>query len=87
MLSANDVHCIQMHFKLLYHGDNQSGTRSDCSLGSSLILVHNACNIGNQSTSADEQAEDKCYKLWENRIHTAFEIGGISAPLPLYYGP
>ena len=53
--------CMLQIFKcilnLFYYGDKQYATRSDCSLWSSLILVHKACNIGNQSTSARQLLE------------------------------
>ena len=35
--------------------------------GSSLIWVHLACNIGHQSTLAEDKADDICYEWREKR--------------------
>ena len=48
------------HFPVRADPVLSSEDRASCSKGSSLIWVHIVCNIGYQTTSAAEQADDNC---------------------------
>ena len=48
-----------------YHGSKHYEPWSDCSWRF-LILVHIICNIGYQSTQADERADNNCHE-WQDK--------------------
>ena len=54
------IQCIYFH-----HGTKYYKPKSDCSHGSIFICAHIVCNIGYQSISADEQADDNFSDLWK----------------------